>query len=66
LEGSEKRVGRVKDIFYIIKKKNLFILNGKRRRRRGDLDGGGDFDGFRIVEQRMERARDFMKMLMTK
>ena len=63
-KGLGKKIGRVKDILYVIKEKDLFVLNGERGGRWRNAEDDPRFDGLRIVEERMERTRDFMKMLM--
>jgi len=63
-EGLGKKIGRVKDILYVIEEEDLFVLNAERGGRWRNAEDGPRFDGLRIVEERMERTRDFMKMLM--
>ena len=54
----------MKDIFYIIIKKDLIVLDGEGDLRRRVADERGGLDGRRIIELGMERAGDLVQMLM--
>ena len=54
----------MKDIFDIIKKKDLIILDGEGDLRRRAADEGRGLDRGRIIEQGMERAAQFVQILM--
>jgi len=54
----------MKDIFYIIRKKDLIVLDGEGDLRRRAADEGRGLDGGRIIEKRMEGAGDLVQMLM--
>jgi hypothetical protein len=64
LEGLGKKVGGMKDIFYIIRKKDLIVLDGEGDLRRRAADEGRGLDRGRIIEKRMEGAGDLVQMLM--
>lgn len=65
MEGLGKKVGGMKDIFYIVIKTDLVVLDGESDFRRRAADEGGDLDGLRIIEEGMEGAAQFVQMLMT-
>ena len=54
----------MEDILYIIRKNELFVPNGESDLRRRIPDDARGLDGLRSVEKGMERARDFVHMLM--
>ena len=54
----------MKDIFGIIIKKDLIVLDGEGDLRRRVADERGGLDGRRIIELGMERAGDLVQMLM--
>jgi hypothetical protein len=64
LEGLGKKIGGMKDIFDIIIKKNLIVLDGEGDLRRRAAGEGRGLDWGRIIEQGMEGAGDFVQMLM--
>lgn len=55
----------MKDIFYIIIKKDLIVLNGQGDLRRRAADEGRVLDRGRIIEEGMEGAAQFVQILMT-
>lgn len=54
----------MKDIFYIIIKKDLILLDGEGDLRRRAADEGRGLDRGWIIEKRMEGAGDLVQMLM--
>lgn len=64
LEGLGKKIGGMKDISYIIIKKDLIVLDGEGDLRRRAADEGRDLDRGWIIEKRMEGAGDLVQMLM--
>lgn len=54
----------MKNIFYIIIKKDLIVLDGEGDLRRRAADEGRGLDRGRIIEKRMEGAGDLVQMLM--
>ena len=64
MEGLGKKVGGMKNIFYVIIKKDLIVLNDDGDLRRRAADEGRGLNRGRIFELRMERAGDLVQMLM--
>jgi len=54
----------MEDILYIIRKNELFVPDGESDLRRRIPDDARGFDELRSVKKGMERARDFVQVLM--